>query len=130
LEKRDGRGSQACGTETFAETAQHAYRAIGKPHRLKHLSMSSSGVCYSGLATCSSVLICDTIPYHTITIGSIDDYRQATYDTNMKERRRVKNQNYEKDIYLVEITLTAILVRGGGDWWKASSVTTKPLSTF
>jgi hypothetical protein len=48
----------------------------------------------------------------------------------MKERRRVKNQNSEKDIYLVEITLTAILVRGGGNWWKASSVTTKPLSTL
>jgi hypothetical protein len=40
----------------------------------------------------------------------------------MKERRRVKNQNSEKDIYLVEITLTAILVRGGGNWWKASSL--------
>jgi len=50
----------------------------------------------------------------------------------MKERRRVKNQNSEKDIYLVEITLTAILVRvvESGNWWKASSVTTKPLSTL
>jgi hypothetical protein len=91
------------------------------------------------------VIISDTIIVFTIidkrVTSEYDTIQDTRYNmqqyssiqhTNMKERRRVKNQNSEKDIYLVEITLTAILVRvvESGNWWKASSVTTKPLSTL